>query len=284
MIEQLDIDPFVRFARYLTLAPGQINPEVIPLDRRIFFVLEGRAKARLRDRSADLEAGDLLYIPAGVSYELSSAGSRTVFAALNFDLRRDPSAPDAPVPPSPAGAASPALIDPCRPDEPEQLLSPLLLRDSLSQSEKVCAAVSEYNCADLGSRRMCGALCCEILVYCLRRSVSGLTVGAVDLTDRVMDYVRENCRYPLTNAGVADLFGLHPNYLASLIKRRTGLPLHKYVTRVRLNKALSLLERGGVSMEEIASRCGFWDGAHFSRTFRNHFGVNPSAWAGSSGR
>jgi AraC-like DNA-binding protein len=58
-----------------------------------------------------------------------------------------------------------------------------------------------------------------------------------------------------------------------------GESVANYVRELRLQRAHDLLTRGEASKEqisEIAYRCGFEDPVHFTRLFRQHFGLTPS--------
>ena len=58
-----------------------------------------------------------------------------------------------------------------------------------------------------------------------------------------------------------------------------GLTPSMYITHCRLEKAASLLSvQAGRAVTEIAHECGFNDSGYFSRCFRAHYGVAPSAW------
>jgi AraC-like DNA-binding protein len=59
---------------------------------------------------------------------------------------------------------------------------------------------------------------------------------------------------------------------------RDGVPTMRYVWQARLERAERLLRASTVrpvSVQEIAYRCGFRSPAHFSRAFKERFGVSP---------
>jgi len=64
-------------------------------------------------------------------------------------------------------------------------------------------------------------------------------------------------------------------HLARIFHRQTGLPLHRYVNRLRLRAAL---ERLGESpdLTALALDLGFSSHAHFTTAFRTEFGESPS--------
>ncbi|QYD67081.1 AraC family transcriptional regulator [Paraburkholderia edwinii] len=67
------------------------------------------------------------------------------------------------------------------------------------------------------------------------------------------------------------------NYLARLFRMEGGTAM-RYVLEKRLERAHSLLKQSGrhrMQIQEIAYLCGFESPSHFSRTFKQHFGVSP---------
>jgi AraC family transcriptional regulator len=63
-----------------------------------------------------------------------------------------------------------------------------------------------------------------------------------------------------------------------MFKTSKGEPPHRYVQRLRVEKAKRLM--GGTDMElaEIALACGFATQSHFSACFRKRTGFTPSAY------
>jgi AraC-like DNA-binding protein len=53
---------------------------------------------------------------------------------------------------------------------------------------------------------------------------------------------------------------------------------HDYLVRRRLQRALELLAGTDLSLSAIAYASGFCDHGHFTRRFRQHFGVTPSRY------
>ncbi|MBN8218445.1 MAG: helix-turn-helix domain-containing protein [Spirochaetes bacterium] len=62
--------------------------------------------------------------------------------------------------------------------------------------------------------------------------------------------------------------------LSSRFQRMLGCTLPQYLLRRKIQKSLLLLG-DGARVGEIASRFGFADAAHFSRTFKEHIGRSP---------
>ncbi|HMR80135.1 MAG TPA: AraC family transcriptional regulator, partial [Polyangiaceae bacterium] len=76
-------------------------------------------------------------------------------------------------------------------------------------------------------------------------------------------------------AAVADSVGLSESRLAHLFRDQVGLPLRRYALWVRLCTAVQMLGTGR-NLSDAAHASGFADHAHFTRTFRQMFGLVPS--------
>lgn len=70
--------------------------------------------------------------------------------------------------------------------------------------------------------------------------------------------------------------GLSTGRLRHLFVEQTGLPFRTYLLWLRLNLAVTRVV-AGASLTEAAHDAGFSDSAHFSRTFRRMFGMQPAA-------
>lgn len=74
---------------------------------------------------------------------------------------------------------------------------------------------------------------------------------------------------------LADLAGMSVSNLEHQFKKEIGIPFHSFRTWFRLKLTVySLLH--GMSHTDAAHRAGFFDSAHFTRTFRSTFGLPPS--------
>ena len=67
------------------------------------------------------------------------------------------------------------------------------------------------------------------------------------------------------------------------VRGLTGYTPNEYIRVVRLKKAASLLLEGKYTVSEISYRIGISDPFYFSKSFKQHFGVSPSAYKGNPG-
>ena len=94
----------------------------------------------------------------------------------------------------------------------------------------------------------------------------------------LLQYVREHCLEPLTPEGLGERFGYHPGSIGRLLRRQTGMPLHRYLVHLRLQRAADMLTDTEMTVEEIAESCGFCGSPHLCRVFHERMGLTPQAF------
>lgn len=94
----------------------------------------------------------------------------------------------------------------------------------------------------------------------------------------VMNYVRDRIDKRIDYNELAEAFALNSRYISHIFKLNTGYSLKENITRLRLERAVTLLTETPLSISEIADTLGFTDIYHFSKLFKAHYGVPPSAY------
>jgi len=80
----------------------------------------------------------------------------------------------------------------------------------------------------------------------------------------------------------AERLNLHPNYLNSVIKSKTGKTITEWITKRTLSTAKSLLINTSYSSKEIAFKLGFSEPTHFSRFLKKHTQLSPGTFRKSN--
>jgi AraC-like DNA-binding protein len=70
--------------------------------------------------------------------------------------------------------------------------------------------------------------------------------------------------------------GVSPGYLSRAFKTSMGITPHRYILRVRVDRARELIETTQRSLDEIAGQVGFADGSHMTSVFWRVTGRAPS--------
>jgi AraC-like DNA-binding protein len=119
-----------------------------------------------------------------------------------------------------------------------------------------------------------------------RRAVASLAAAVQNPTEarqdrsvrRALIYVREHLPEPLGLARVARVAGFAPGHFARLVKRDQGIGFERYVQKLRLEHATTMLIETGLDVGRIAHRSGFKSRTHFQRAFREATGLTPMAY------
>ena len=78
----------------------------------------------------------------------------------------------------------------------------------------------------------------------------------------------------LSTQDIADDIGLERSYFSVFFKNHTGLPPHRYLTRLRVQKACVLMDRDNIPISTAADSVGL-DSQNFSRIFKREMGITP---------
>lgn len=92
---------------------------------------------------------------------------------------------------------------------------------------------------------------------------------------KVVEYIHANLEEGINVDHLARAARLSRSRLCYLFKAETGLAPMQYVKRRRIEKARDLLETTSLSLKEIRATVGLSDRSHFTRGFKEIFGVTP---------
>jgi len=95
------------------------------------------------------------------------------------------------------------------------------------------------------------------------------------LIARAKEFLEASYSSPLRLLDVAREVGASPAYLTDIFRRAEGVPLHGYLTQLRLARALDELASAD-DLTNLALDLGFSSHSHFTAVFRRWFGTTPS--------
>lgn len=79
-------------------------------------------------------------------------------------------------------------------------------------------------------------------------------------------------------AQIAEELCVSPNYLSSQFKKYKKQTLTSYITDLRLNTAIEMLQLPGANVKHISESLGYQSSRHFARLFRDKFHKSPSEY------
>ena len=121
----------------------------------------------------------------------------------------------------------------------------------------------------------------EIITHWIIRSIIGETLDMRAISDdysvaRAQHYIELHFAENITVSALAKLGCVSESTFNRRFKKETGRTPIEYLIDIRINQAKKLLRRKSLSITEVAMRCGFGTGAHFTACFAQKTGVTPS--------
>jgi AraC family transcriptional regulator len=118
--------------------------------------------------------------------------------------------------------------------------------------------------------------------YCDCGSATLTTIDAHPLEHvrlrRVLDYISTNVDDDITLADLARVGGQSPFHFARKFTLAMGVSPKRYVSRMRLDKAMAELAGGRLPLAQIALNAGFSSQASFTRAFRRATSTTPQEY------
>ena len=278
VMELKDINPFVRFSRFLTIQEHSEFSECCPIDARLFFVESGEGKIMVNDKTFVMPAYSLIFINSGQNYRILPANS--VYNAINFDFTQKFSNFEAPIPPvniENMGGKTPferiTFSDaPC-------FDKYCFLPDCYSLRQHFIKIMDTYEKKLPFYRLNTSIELSLILLKAAQKSEKRTQKKDGFNVEKIIEYVQNHYCEELNNTELSKMFHFHPNYINLEFKKHTGKSLHGYILELRILKSISLIESGFTDISEIAHSCGFGDSNYFSRYFKKKTGISPSKYA-----
>jgi len=91
-------------------------------------------------------------------------------------------------------------------------------------------------------------------------------------------YVEQNFQNNISVEDIADNCGLNRSYFGKIFKEAVGKTPQEFLLNYRMTKAAELLKLTKLSIGDIGNAVGYDNQLHFSRAFKNIYGVSPREW------
>ncbi|WP_018757269.1 response regulator transcription factor [Paenibacillus terrigena] len=98
------------------------------------------------------------------------------------------------------------------------------------------------------------------------------------VVDEIKQYIHSHYGDDLTRNNLAEIVYLHPDYLARLFKKETGISLGNYVIQVRISAAKHLLKTTHLPLFTITTKVGYSNYSYFSKLFKEDVGCTPNEY------
>lgn len=261
LVEQYQSPP--NFSFEANLAARSAHWLTLPLGQPIY--LTQKHDDRLHESS--VQKGDVIFVPAGQPIYWRSRGSDTPQSTLHIHLK-------------------PELIAQIA-ETSELNLAQISLTHCFSKYDPHLQQIAMMLESELKSGGIMGRLYVEsltqVLVIHLLRHYS--TLPQTVTSDRhslthvrlqpAIDYIHTHLERDLSLVEIARIINISPSYFASLFKRSTGISLHQYVIKHRVERAKLLLTTTDLAIANIAFQVGFSSQSHLIQHCKRLTGMTP---------
>lgn len=273
-----DINPFVRYAQFLTISSSRQYVNIAPYDYRLFFCYGGSGQVQVDGIMYEMKLGSFLLWPPGLRYSLllNKNSKKLDLMQVNFDFTRNNSHISEPISPAKWRNFNPEkIIEKVIFKDYSEFNAPLFIPDMQFISNPMYNMVTEfiskknfYISHSSGQLKSILSLAGRFMIPSHSNSRSEF------LVNKVIQYIHTHYREEVANETLGKYFGYHPNHLNRLIVQHTGMSIHRYLINCRIDAAIDLLQSSDLKTSEIAEAVGFRDSTHFLKYFKKLTGKN----------
>ena len=102
-----------------------------------------------------------------------------------------------------------------------------------------------------------------------------------EIIQRAQQYISTHIREKLSVPTVAKNIDISPSYLTALFHKHLQIAPGEYIRRIKLQESKQMIREASMNFTEIASALQYSTVHHFSRQFKEKFGITPSEYAKS---
>ena len=93
-----------------------------------------------------------------------------------------------------------------------------------------------------------------------------------------VSYIEQNFQNDITVEDIAATCGLNRSYFGKIFHESMGKSPQEFLISYRMTKAAELLKLTGLSIADVGNAVGYPNQLHFSRAFKNVYGISPRQW------
>ena len=102
-----------------------------------------------------------------------------------------------------------------------------------------------------------------------------------EIISRAQQYVSTHIQEKLSVPVVAKNINISPSYLTALFHKHLQISPGEYIRRIKLQKSKQMIRENSMNFTEVAAALQYSTVHHFSRQFKEKFGITPTEYAKS---
>ena len=247
---------------------------------KLSILLEGSFVLRVDGREEVCGAGDIFYLPACRDYITDFPSSPLRLINIEFDMIHDRGQEFNPLLQNFVLGSQDRRAEMFSTvvtfDDMPAFNDCLVIRHLPGAVKRAQQCLELYSSRDECSRLLLNTQITELLIRIAEHIQKNKRTSTAVIAERVMDYIEAHCMEKLTCERIAATFAYHPASLNRVMREFYHCSVHKAITHAKINSAAQLLTESDMSVTDIAYHLSFYDSAHFTKTFREVMGCNPS--------
>lgn len=93
-----------------------------------------------------------------------------------------------------------------------------------------------------------------------------------------INFIEQNFQNDISIEDIAARCGLNRSYFGTIFRKALGQSPQEFLIQYRMIKAAELLKLTKLTVQDIGSAVGYSNPLHFSRAFKNVYGLSPRTW------
>lgn len=233
----------------------------------LIFCHSGKMKITLLEGEIILEPGDFLFINSNIPHSTDPYEGENEHYYIKFDAAVLDIKASRPLP---------------NPKHFLYLLSDYSVFRNSKESEQIHAlfqrCVDNFSHNNFTKRLILQASVMEIMAYVFERGLENPSAEETQNNKVLLDtaeFINQNYT-TVTLEKAAKNASMSYSYFSRLFKKFFNTSFSKYVSKIRVEKSLSLLSNSSLSITEIALECGFSNLSHYVKCFKAEKGITPN--------
>ena len=261
---------------YSASGSGTISAGFHSTAMEIIEVTSGNLSVQIGTDSVEAKAGNFLLIPAGLVFRVQSVDGYASIRAVTFDS---------------------SIIEENMENFDTEIFYMFYVQSrnkitvfdpSHPIYENLAFAMSEsYD--EYVAKDVCYKLPIRANVYLMMTALLRYYCGSKDELDRmiyhnvmrlrpVVSYIDAHYGEKIYIETLSDMITVSPDYFTKMFKDSIGKTPIDYINGIRINKALEMLSRTDIPVNEIAERIGFSNSNYFHKIFKQYMDTSPLAY------
>ncbi len=249
--------------------PVYAEEEHVDKSSELIHFLHGRGEVRTRDFTIYGKEGDSIYLPADVPHrDIFEKGY--AFEAYLVQFR---------------WAGEESLLKAFHPSQLADISEPGKLRIA-AEFQSLFSDFSDHmpfgaEMTSLNILRIIAIMCREAGNIAGMEDLHSSDVGKprrVQLMMQAKRIIMDKFNEPINLALIASQLNISSYYLSRVFSEESGFRLSSYLTQIRMEKAVAMLDDSRLNLAEVGRAVGFSDSHYFGQVFKAYFGISPKVY------